>query len=196
MVAWHAQDLLDGQPDWRATRWLLYDNYVGTHAFGRHFSWVESTINIGATTLALLYGDGDFEQTVQIAILAGWDSDCNPATAGGLLGLISGYSGLPVELTAQCGDVYRNLTRPDLPAPGPPPQDDSILAICTRWQTLAEQVILAAGGTIGDDAGQRVYHCRTRIRSCPNPKCPIPTTRRGPRGALRAAGEVVTMSAT
>jgi len=196
MVAWHAQDLLDGQPDWRATRWLLYDNYVGTHAFGRHFSWVESTINIGATTLALLYGDGDFEQTVQIAILAGWDSDCNPATAGGLLGLISGYSGLPVELTAQCGDVYRNLTRPDLPAPGPPPQDDSILAICTRWQTLAEQVILAAGGTISDDAGQRVYHLPDADPVMPEPEMPDPNDAAGLVGALRAAGEVVTMSAS
>ena len=58
-------------PDWRATRRRLYDKYQGVGSFGRYYNWTESTINVGATVLALLYGCGDFKQTVQIAEKAG-----------------------------------------------------------------------------------------------------------------------------
>jgi hypothetical protein len=195
--AWHAQDLLDGELDWRATRQLLYDHYQGAEAFGRYIYWIESTINVGATTLALLYGNGDFEPTVQIAVLAGWDSDCNPATAGGLLGLVCGHNGLPAELTSQCGDVYRNDSRPDLPVPGVPlPQYDSIVAICTRWQSLAEQAITAEGGWISDEGGQRVYHVPDDDPVTPEPELPDPNAAAGLVGDLRASGAEVTVSAS
>ena len=196
VIAWHQQDLLDGEPDWRATRQLLYDHYQGGYAHGRYIYWIESTINVGATTLALLYGEGDFEQTVQIAILAGWDCDCNPATAGGLLGVAYGHSGLPSALTSQCGDVYRNDYRPDLPLPGPPPQYDSIIAICQQWQTLAEQVIVGNGGWITDDGGQRVYHIPADDPVTPEPEFPDPPGAGGIVGELRSQGEDVTISAS
>ncbi|MEW6250522.1 MAG: ADP-ribosylglycohydrolase family protein [Planctomycetota bacterium] len=189
--AWHAVE-----PDWRATRRLLYEHYQGSHSFGRYIYWIESTINVGATTLALLYGEGDFERSVQIAILAGWDSDCNPATAGGLLGLVYGYSGLPPALTAQCGDVYRNDARPDLPVSGVPlPQYDSIVAICSRAQAVAEQVIVAAGGRITSAGGQRFYHLPDADPVTPEPELPDPNEAAGLVGALRGIGAPVVVSA-
>ena len=89
----------------------LYDNYQGVNSHGRYYYWIESTVNVGATALAILYGQGDFKETVQIGVLAGWDCDCNPAHAGGLIGIINGYSGLPTDLTDPniCGDVYKNV---------------------------------------------------------------------------------------
>jgi hypothetical protein len=43
----------------------------------------------------LLYGNGDFFKTIDIATRCGQDSDCNPASAGGILGAITGYDRIP-----------------------------------------------------------------------------------------------------
>ncbi len=81
-------DMLDGTPDWRETRRIIYDYYRGDYDYGRYRNWIESTINLAITTMSLLYGQGDFEETVRIGVLSGFDADCNPATAGGLVGLM------------------------------------------------------------------------------------------------------------
>ena len=47
-------------------------------------------INFAASIVSLLYGEGDYEETVKIAVLAGWDSDTPAATWGGLLGFMLG----------------------------------------------------------------------------------------------------------
>jgi len=148
---WYRDDALDGVLDWRATRARLYETYQGPGSFGRYYNWVESTINTGATVLALLYGQGDFERTVHIAVLAGWDCDCNPATAGGLLGIIHGFHGLPSHVTDPdiCGDSYVNVARPGLPDPAAPlPQTESLAAIAGRTLALAQENILLNGGRI------------------------------------------------
>ncbi len=196
VIAWHDQDLLDGTPDWRATRRRLYDNYVGAFARGRYVNWIESTVNCGATVLALLYGNGDFEQTVQIAILAGWDCDCNPASAAGLLGIARGYSGLPTSLTSQCGDIWRNEYRPDLPLAGPPPQDDSILAIAQRWRQIAEGVIVSEGGSITGVGAGRTYRIPDADPLSPPLERPTPTEPAGLVGEFRRRGAAVALNAS
>lgn len=56
---------------------------------------IDATVNAAYVVLGLLYGGGDFGRTVDIATRAGYDSDCNPATAGGILGAILGYDRIP-----------------------------------------------------------------------------------------------------
>ncbi len=161
VLDWYLQDAADGPLDWRATRRKLYDNYQGAASFGRYYNWVESTINVGATVLALLYGQGDFKETVQIAVLAGWDCDCNPATAGGLLGIVCGFDALPPDLTdpATCGDLYMNVSRPGLPDPaGELPQYDTIMYTALRMLFLANSNILRSGGHFSTAGRTRVYH--------------------------------------
>ncbi len=53
-----------------------------------------SGINFAASIVSLLYGEGDYRETVKIAVLAGWDSDNPASTWGGLLGFLEGRSGL------------------------------------------------------------------------------------------------------
>ncbi|MBT8049050.1 MAG: ADP-ribosylglycohydrolase family protein [Xanthomonadales bacterium] len=53
-----------------------------------------SGINFASSMVSLFYGEGDFSETVKIAVLAGWDSDNPAATWGGLLGFIYGRDGL------------------------------------------------------------------------------------------------------
>ncbi len=56
---------------------------------------IDATINSAWIVLGLLYGQGDFGKTLSISTRAGDDSDCNPASAGGILGTVLGYDNLP-----------------------------------------------------------------------------------------------------
>ena len=52
-------------------------------------------INAAYIVIGLLYGEGDFGKTVDISTRCGQDSDCNPASSGGILGTVLGYSNIP-----------------------------------------------------------------------------------------------------
>jgi hypothetical protein len=187
VLTWYLDDTRDGHLDWRATRRKLYDNYQGSNSFGRYYNWIESTINTGATVLAILYGHGDFKDTVQIGVLAGWDCDCNPATAGGLIGIIKGFSNLPPDLTDPniCGDVYKNVYRPYLPDPELHlPQYDTITNIAARLTGLAEQNILSSGGYITGSGSTKTYHIPDFNSITPGPEKPDPN---GPTGLVAEA---------
>ncbi|WP_044269706.1 ADP-ribosylglycohydrolase family protein [Bacteroides timonensis] len=56
---------------------------------------IDATINSAYILIGLLYGRGDFFRTIDIATRCGQDSDCNPASAAGILGTMLGYSGIP-----------------------------------------------------------------------------------------------------
>ena len=51
-------------------------------------------INFGASLISYFYGEGDYKETVMLAVLMGWDSDNPAATWGGLLGFIYGFESL------------------------------------------------------------------------------------------------------
>ncbi|MDZ7724226.1 MAG: ADP-ribosylglycohydrolase family protein [candidate division KSB1 bacterium] len=56
---------------------------------------IDAKINAAWILLGLLYGDGDYGKTLSISTRAGDDSDCNPASAGGILGCMIGYDNIP-----------------------------------------------------------------------------------------------------
>ncbi|MDV3308503.1 MAG: ADP-ribosylglycohydrolase family protein [Cyclobacteriaceae bacterium] len=56
---------------------------------------IDAKVNAAYIALGLLYGNGDFTQTMEITTRAGQDSDCNPSSAGGILGTMLGYDGIP-----------------------------------------------------------------------------------------------------
>lgn len=61
----------------------------------------------GIVTLALLYGDGDYEKTLTLAARCGNDTDCNAATVSALLGCVQGLKALPAKWTGPIGDDFR-----------------------------------------------------------------------------------------
>jgi len=71
------------------------------------YHWMHAICNAAVVAAALLWGDGDFERTVGLAVQGGWDTDCNGATAGSVLGAMHGVAGLPARLVDRLGDRIR-----------------------------------------------------------------------------------------
>lgn len=94
VIKWHEMY----PDDWKRT-WFEIQKYhsedIGCPEGVFHPLDIDAKINAAYIVLGLLYGDGDFAQTMEISTRAGQDSDCNPSSAGGILGTVMGYSGIP-----------------------------------------------------------------------------------------------------
>jgi hypothetical protein len=143
--------------DWERTRDRVYERYQsnpGEHGFV-YRGWTESSVNLAAGLIALLYGEGDFRRTVQIGTLSGWDSDNGTATMGGLLGLMVGYDALVEQFPdAALSDRYNiHRTRETLPdyLPDDPRAEDTFTLMAERMLPLVEMTILDSGGSVDGD---------------------------------------------
>ncbi|MCC6445769.1 MAG: ADP-ribosylglycohydrolase family protein [Armatimonadetes bacterium] len=76
------------EPTWEAA-WEKMNAKYG------HYHGVHTINNAACVLLGLLYSGGDYEKAITISVMAGWDTDCNGATAGSILGAILGASRLP-----------------------------------------------------------------------------------------------------
>ena len=56
---------------------------------------IDAKINSAYVAMGLLYGGGDFGKSLEISTRCGQDSDCNPATVGGVLGVVLGLEKMP-----------------------------------------------------------------------------------------------------
>ncbi len=56
---------------------------------------IDATVNAAYVIMGLLYGNGDYAKTLEVSTRCGQDSDCNPASAGGILGTMIGYDKIP-----------------------------------------------------------------------------------------------------
>lgn len=66
---------------------------------------IDAKINAAYVVMGLLYGNGDFTKTLEIATRAGQDADCNPSSAGGILGTIVGYKNIPASWKSGLKDI-------------------------------------------------------------------------------------------
>lgn len=69
---------------------------------------VHAINNTAWMVLAMLYGQDDFERTIATAVMCGFDTDCNAANAGTVLGLLTGAESLPTKWTDPLGDTLRS----------------------------------------------------------------------------------------
>jgi hypothetical protein len=150
---WHQEH----PDDWRATRQLLKDKYSRYNGQMRDRNGYE--LNTGSVLAALLYGKGDFVQTLIAAFNCGWDADCNAATAGTIVGVMKGYrwmlaQGWPIV------DRYRNTTRENMP------DDETITSFADRLIDLAEKVIVVQGGERAVQDSRIVYQIPRQAAAC------------------------------
>lgn len=70
-----------------------------------HYSAVHTNNNAAVVVMALLLGERNFEKTITLAVMGGWDTDCNGATAGSILGAMLGAKKLPARWTDPLHDT-------------------------------------------------------------------------------------------
>lgn len=58
---------------------------------------IDAKLNGAYIALGLLYGGGDIGKTINISTRCGQDSDCNPSSAAGIVGVLLGYQRIPDE---------------------------------------------------------------------------------------------------
>lgn len=100
---------------------------------------IDAKLNAAYVVIGLLYGNGDFEKTMDISTRCGQDSDCNPASAAGILSVMYGYNAIPdkwkpgAEKIADLDFPYTKL---------------SLNRCCEVNMALIEDAVSTAGGTV------------------------------------------------
>ncbi len=101
---------------------------------------IDARLNGAYVALGVLYGQKDFARTLEVSTRSGQDSDCNPSSAAGILGVMLGYQGIPeiyksgIPALADTRFQYTNY---------------SFNEICKSTLDRALKVIRAAGGKVG-----------------------------------------------
>lgn len=76
-------------------------------AFGSYHA--THTINNACVVVAaLLVSGGDFHTATTFAVMAGWDTDCNGATVGSIVGALNGASSIPAAWADPLNDTLKS----------------------------------------------------------------------------------------
>ena len=67
--------------------------------------WCHTISNAEIVAIALLWGEYDFEKTICRSVMPGFDTDCNGATSGSVLGTLLGADRLPAKWIAPLRDT-------------------------------------------------------------------------------------------
>lgn len=94
VIRWHEQYPNDWKQTWFEIQ-KKWSSEIGCPDGVFQAFNIDAKINAAYVTLGLLYGNGDYGKTLEITARAGQDADCNPSTAGGILGTLLGYGKIP-----------------------------------------------------------------------------------------------------
>jgi hypothetical protein len=141
VLLWHAQS----PEDWMVVWQRIDDKWNGREACPagamQAFN-IDAKLNGAYVALGLLYGEGDFDKTLAVATRAGQDSDCNPSSALGILGVVMGFDGIPSEYSSgieAIAEEHFSYT------------DYSFNDIVDSTTTRALKLIERTGGKVTDD---------------------------------------------
>jgi hypothetical protein len=94
VIGWHAAYPNDWKRTWLEVQRKWADEIGCPDGVFAPFN-IDAKLNAAYVVMGLLYGGGNFSKTLEVATRCGQDADCNPATAGGILGAILGYQKIP-----------------------------------------------------------------------------------------------------
>ena len=104
--------------DWRACFRYIFDNY----GYDKYPGNCHIIPNIAVMILALLYGEGDFTDTLNICNMCGWDTDCNVGNVATIMGVRNGLDGInyekwrkPINDFLACSSVMGSMNIMDIP---------------------------------------------------------------------------------
>ena len=94
VIAWHNKYPDDWKQTWLEIQKKWADDIGCPDGVFSPFN-IDAKVNAAYVVTGLLYGGRDFTKTLEITTRCGQDADCNPSTAGGILGAILGYDQIP-----------------------------------------------------------------------------------------------------
>ncbi|RYG31652.1 MAG: ADP-ribosylglycohydrolase family protein, partial [Chitinophagaceae bacterium] len=94
VITWHRKYPNDWHANWFELQKKWSSDIACADGIFRPFN-IDAKLNSAYVVLGLLYGKGDFTKTLEISTRAGQDADCNPSSAGGVLGTVIGYDKIP-----------------------------------------------------------------------------------------------------
>jgi len=72
------------------------------------YDWCHTITNAIIVCMALIYGELDFERSIGIAVVSAFDTDCNGATVGSIVGMIIGAKALPQKWIRPLNDQVKS----------------------------------------------------------------------------------------
>ncbi len=100
VVEWYAE-----HADWQTAVDRIHIRWDQTK---RHH-WCHTISNAQVVSAALLWGELSFTETICRAVMVGFDTDCNAATAGSILGvMLTGGASIGYEWTDPLGDTLKS----------------------------------------------------------------------------------------
>lgn len=104
--------------DWEACYRYIFEHY----GYDKYQGVCHIIPNIAVMILALLYGKGDFDDTLNICNRCGWDTDCNVGNLGTIMGVRGGLDAIdyekwrrPIHDFLVCSSVVGSLNIMDIP---------------------------------------------------------------------------------
>jgi hypothetical protein len=94
VIGWHQKYPDDWQQTWFEVQRKWADEVGCPDGVFQPFN-IDAKVNAAYVVIGLLYGKSDFTRTMEISTRCGQDADCNPSSAGGILGTILGYDKIP-----------------------------------------------------------------------------------------------------
>jgi len=89
----------------RVGYWEAVDDLHARWKEDRSHDWCHTISNAEIVAIALLWGEKDFGRTISYSVMPGFDTDCNGATSGSVLGLMLGRKALPERWIAPMNDT-------------------------------------------------------------------------------------------
>ncbi|GAA0794612.1 ADP-ribosylglycohydrolase family protein [Faecalicatena orotica] len=104
--------------DWRACFQYVHDNW----GYSKYPGNCHIIPNAAVIILALLYGEGNFSDTLNICNMCGWDTDCNVGNLATIMGVRGGLAAIdyqkwrrPINDFLACSSVIGSLNIQDIP---------------------------------------------------------------------------------
>ena len=79
--------------NWRKCFQYIFENW----GYDRYPGACHIIPNSAVIIMSLLYGGGDFSRAINICNMAGWDTDCNVANVGSIMGVFVGLDGIDYD---------------------------------------------------------------------------------------------------